>query len=358
VKLFSSATIRLLAVSILVGIGLTAQAREIIDMAGRKVTVPNHITRVYGSAPPLNVLLYALAPDTMISVSFPFTDDDKRYISPKVAALPVLGGVIGMGQQMEPETVKAAKPDIALAWKSPFTDQKKIEETFARIGLPVVFVSMDTLDEWPAAITFVGKLLGREAKAKPLADYVSQSLQKVGKAVAAIPENKRVRVYYAESGDGLATDCHRSFHTEPIELAGGYNVYRCEPKSHMGLERVSPEQILAFNPQIILAQDSAAIATIKSDPRWKNVQAVQDGRIYAIPRSPFSWLDRPPSFMRALGIQWLANLFYPEAFPLQVHRETRAFYKLFLGADLNHDDMERIFGSGSPMPAEHSGHTH
>ena len=348
---------RILLAALLASTALAAQAREITDMAGRKVTVPDHITRVYGSAPPLNVLLYALAPDAMISVSFPFTEDDKRYVSPKVAALPVLGGVIGMGQQMEPETVKAAKPDIALAWKSPFTDQKKIEETFARIGLPVVFVSMDTLAEWPAAITFVGKLLGREAKAKPLADYVSLSMQKVAKAVAAIPENKRVRVYYAESSDGLATDCHKSFHTEPIELAGGYNVYRCEPSSHMGMERVSPEQVLAFNPQIILAQDGNTVAAIKADARWKNVQAVKDGRIYPIPHTPFNWLDRPPSFMRALGIQWLANLFYPEIYPLQVHRETRAFYQQFLGVDLNHDDMERIFGSGSPS-AEHSGHQH
>lgn len=348
--------LRLAAACGLLLFALAGQGREIVDMAGRKVTVPDRIARVYGSAPPLNVLLYAVAPDTMISVSFPFSEDDKRYVSPQAAALPVLGGVIGMGQQMEPETVKAARPDIALAWKSPFTDQKKIEETFARIGLPVVFVSMDTLAEWPAAINFVGKLLGREARAKPLADYVSQSMAKVGKAVAALPEAKRVRVYYAESPDGLATDCHRSFHTEPIELAGGYNVYRCEPTSHIGMERISPEQILAFNPQVIIVQDTAAIAVIRSDPRWKGVQAVKDGRIYAVPRTPFNWIDRPPSFMRALGIQWLANLFYPDLYPLQVQRETMAFYKQFLGVDLTHADIERIFGGAGNL--DHAGHAH
>jgi ABC-type Fe3+-hydroxamate transport system substrate-binding protein len=32
-----------------------AQAREITDMAGRKVTIPDDARRVFGSAPPLNV---------------------------------------------------------------------------------------------------------------------------------------------------------------------------------------------------------------------------------------------------------------------------------------------------------------
>jgi iron complex transport system substrate-binding protein len=319
-----------------------ALAREITDMAGRKVVVPEHIERVFGSAPPLNVLLHAVAPQTMVGLSFPLTEEAKPFFEPRLQALPVVGGIFGMGKQMNPETVLNLKPDIALAWKSPFIDQAKIEGAFAKMGLPVVFIKLDTLSDWPAALGFVGRLLGREEAARAEAEYIERALAKVGKVVEAVPEPKRPRVYYAEGPDGLATDCHRSFHTEAIELAGGYNVYRCTPKDHMGMERVSLEQVLAFAPDIIVAQDPAFADAVTNDPRWRNVKAVKEGRVFGVPRWPHNWLDRPPSAMRALGIQWLANLLYPQAYPLDLKAETRTFYRLFFGVTPTDEQIERL----------------
>lgn len=321
----------------------SAMAREIIDMAGRKVNIPERIGRVYGSAPPLTVLLQAVAPETMVGVNLKVEAEAKRYLPPEIAALPVLGGVYGMGQAMNPEVLLGLHPDIALAWKSPFVDQAMVESTFAKIGVPVVFVSLDTLADWPAALRFVGKLLGHEARAKAQADYIVAAMAKVNQAVASIPEKERLRVYYAEAPNGLASDCHRSFHTEAIELAGGYNVYRCEPHSHMGMEPISLEQVIAFDPQVILAQDRQFAREVLKDPRWQGIRAVRSGRVYAIPRWPHNWLDRPPSQMRALGIQWLANLFYPQRLPLDLHRETREFYRLFLGVTPSASAIDQLF---------------
>ena len=347
-----------------------AVAREVVDMAGRKVTIPERIERVYGSAPPLTVLLHAVAPERLVGVNFALSEDSKRFVPPHMASLPVIGGVFGMGKQMNPENILALKPDVVLAWKSPFVDQAKVEEAFARINIPVVFVTLDTLADWPAALQFTGRLLNRESRTGPEADYVEKALAKVQRAVADIPEKQRVRVYYAEGGDGLATDCHRSFHTEAIELAGGYNVYRCEPKDHMGLERISLEQVLAFDPQVILVQDLAFLATLEQDPRWKAISAVKTGRVYGIPRLPHNWLDRPPSFMRALGIQWLANLFYPQRFPLDLRAETRQFYRLMLDYSPSDADLDILLnpltplsaignkGAGSPASAAPPSHSH
>jgi len=321
---------------------LSAQAREITDMAGRKVNVPDKIERVFGSAPPLNVLLHAVAPESMLGLSFPVTDENKAFFPPRLQTLPVVGGIFGMGQQMNPEVVLGLKPDIALAWKSPFIDQAKIEGAFARIGVPVVFIQLDVLADWPAALRYTGQLLGHEKTAEAQAQYIEQRLAKVSKAVTAIPENKRVKVYYAEGPDGLATDCHRSFHTEAIELAGGYNVYRCEPKDHMGMERISLEQVLTLAPEVIVTQEAGFAATVRSEARWQGVPAVKNGRIYVVPRWPHNWVDRPPSMMRVLGVQWLANLFYPKAYPLDLRRETREFYQLFLGTALSDAQLDSL----------------
>lgn len=335
-------------------LAVSAQAREITDMAGRSVKIPDKVERVFGSAPPLNVLLHAVAPETMIGLSFPVVDAAKPFFPPRLQGLPVVGGIFGMGQQMNAETVLGMKPDIALAWKSPFIDQGKIESAFTRIGVPLVFIQLDTLSDWPAALRFTGQLLGHEKTAEGQARYVEQTLAKVAKVVAAIPEARRPRVYYAEGPDGLATDCHRSFHTEAIELAGGYNVYRCEPKDHMGMERISLEQILAFAPDIIVTQEKAWAANVRKDPRWQGVKAVREGRIHVVPRWPHNWVDRPPSVMRVLGVQWLANLFHPQAYRLDLRRETRAFYQLFLDVSLDDASLDRLLqATGSATPHEH-----
>jgi len=324
-------------------IALTAQAasaRTLTDMIGRQVTVPDHIERVFGSAPPLNVLLNVVAPEKMIGLSFPVSAAAAPYFDPRLRQLPVVGGVFGMGQHMNPETVMALKPDIVLAWQSPFIDQKRIIDAFEPLGLPVVFIKLDDLADWPAALRFTGSLLGHDMEAQ--AQYVEQALQRLHAQLDDIPTTQRQRVYYAESPDGLATDCDQSFHTEAIVLAAGNNVYHCQPKSHMGLERISIEQVMAFDPQIIIAQDPAFIASLSGDARWQTVTAVRECKVFAVPRYPHNWLDRPPSVTRALGAQWLASLFYPALYPLDLRAETRKFYKLFYGLDLSDTQLDTL----------------
>lgn len=320
-----------------------APAREIVDMAGRRVQVPDHIERVYGSAPPLSVLLAMVAPETMVGVNLVFEPEARRYLPAGLADLPVLGGVYGMGRTANPEEVLGTRAQIALAWQSPFVDRAMVENFFGRIGMPVVFIRLDTLADWPAALRFTARLLGHDGKASEAqAAYTEKALARLKAGIAAIPEKERVRVYYAEGPAGLTTDCHRSFHTEAIELAGGYNIHRCEPRSHMGMEAISLEQVIAADPQVILAQDPKFAAAVRSDPRWQAIRAVKDGRVYVVPRWPFNWLDRPPSAMRALGAQWLASLFYPSRLPLDLRRETREFYRLFLHTQVSDGDLAEL----------------
>lgn len=335
---------RLFLTLLLLATGLgTAQAREITDMVGRKVEVPEHIERVFGSAPPLNVLLHALAPDKMVALSFVVTDDGKAYFPERLRGLPVGGGVFGMGQQMNAENVLALHPDIALAWQSPFTDRGAIESAFAKTGVPVVFIKLDNLGDWPAALRFTGRLLGREKTAEAQAAYVERAQARLAGFVAAVPENLRPRVYYAEGQDGLATDCHRSFHTEAIELAGGYNVYRCEPKSHMGMERISLEQVIALDPEIIVTHERAFFASVRQDPRWSGIRAVKAGRIHLVPKWPHNWVDRPPSVMRVIGAQWLASLFYPKSYRFDRNAEIRSFYRLFFNSTPSDAQIAHLF---------------
>lgn len=322
-----------------------AAAREVTDFSGRKADIPDRVSRVYGADPPINVLLHVLAPDMMLGVSFAIQPRARRFYPPGMLALPVLGGSSGSGQQTNAETVLALKPDLALAWKTPFGDAAKKQEGFDRLGLPAVFVKLDGLADWPAALRFVGGLLGREAAAESKAAYVEKALAHLAGSVGKVPEEKRPRVYYAEGADGLATDCNRSFHTEAIELAAGYNVHRCEQKDRMGMERIGIEQVLALDPDIIIVQDRAAMRVIRDDPRWRTLRAVKAGRVFGVPHWPYNWIDRPPSVMRALGAQWLVSLFYPDVFSFDLRGKVREFYQLFFGVTLTDADIDELMAN-------------
>ena len=239
---------RFLVVWLLALTWASCHAREVVDMAGRHIVVPDRIERIWGSAPPLSVLLMVTAPERMTGVNLPPTPEARRFLPPGVAALPVLGGVYGVGRQANPEEVLAGRPQVALAWKSPMVDPAMVEGFFSKIGVPVVFVALDTLADWPAALRFTADLLGMPGAADAQAGHVERAMARVKAAVGDIPERERVRVFYAEGPTGGATDCHRSFHTEAIELAAGWNIHRCTQSSHVGMEAISLEQVLAADP--------------------------------------------------------------------------------------------------------------
>jgi iron complex transport system substrate-binding protein len=333
-------------------LGLAVDGREITDMAGRKVTIPDQITKIYAAQPYTNVLLYMLAPDLLLGLQpgcLPFRDQDRRFLRPEVAKLPEIETQLGGGEnpQTNVEAILAMHPDFALANGGKGSDDMKMNPTklearMAKIGLPVVFVDVRRLSDYPAGIEFLGTLLGREAHAQRLSAYARRALAEVDKMVAEIPPEQRVRVYYAESADGLVTESDGSFHTEAIRVAGGAIVHHGDLKTHVGMEKVSLEQILLYNPDVIISQEPEFVANVYQDTRWKDVKAVVNHRVYSIPRSPFDWIDRPPCVTRILGVQWLAKLFYPDRCTIDIRKEVKDFHRIFMGMELTDADVDEL----------------
>ncbi len=321
----------------------TVQARTIIDMTGRKVPVPERITRVYASSPPATYLLYALDPSLIVGLNSPLNQAEKRFLRPGFRTLPVIGSSVGQGKNLNVELLLQAKPDIVLVWAWPQPEiNARFEQIFKQLKIPVVQVRINTLRDYPAAFSFLGNLLHRTARAQKLRHYAEESLRSVEQAVGAIKPEQRPSVYYAEGQDGLATERGGSFHAELITLAGGNNVHQGQALDHYGMEKISMEQVMLYNPQVLLVQEDAFLQKELKGPRWRGIKAVQEGRVYLIPREPFNWFDRPPSFMRLLGVRWLANRLHPTRYPFDAVKETWRFYQLFLGIELNSRDLTEI----------------
>jgi len=118
-------------------------------------------------------------------------------------------------------------------------------------------------------------------------------------------------------------------------------VHHCLLKTHMGMEKVSLEQIIAYNPEVIVANDAQFEAMAYADPRWAGIKAVAEHKVWTVPRSPFNWIDRPPSVMRILGVQWLAHLFYPKAYAVDMRAEVRDFHQRWLGVEPTAADLDK-----------------
>lgn len=132
------------------------------------------------------------------------------------------------------------------------TDASLADELQEQLGIPVIVVdaSMENVEETYASL---GRILGREERAAALAAYCRAALDDVRRKVSAIPEEKRVRMYYAEGPDGLSTEPESSAHAAVLKFAGAKNVADMKLVPGSGMSPVSLEQVLHWDPEVIIA---------------------------------------------------------------------------------------------------------
>lgn len=118
--------------------------------------------------------------------------------------------------------------------------------------------------------------------------------------------NKSVQVYYARGADGLETGMKNAIHVDVVNILGAHNVG--DALGEGGLAKVSVEQILQWEPDLIITQDTQFYHDVQIKPVWQNIKAVRSHAVYLLPKLPFGWLDGPPSINRLLGIYVLAAI--------------------------------------------------
>ncbi len=344
------------AVTLLVVPRPALAAREVMDSAGRKVTLPDRIGRVFAAGGPAAVAVYVLRPEAMVGWPREVRDEEKPYVLPGVRDLPAVGMITGRGDTANVELLLKTKPDLIVDFGSTRgTFVSLADSTQSRTGIPYVLID-GRFEATAASLRLLGGMLGVPERGEALARYTEDLFARVDKAVASVPEPSRPRVYLARGPDGLETGLKGSINTEIIERAGGRNVADGGDQRR-GIANVSPEQVLLWNPDIVVTWDRNFFdrVTKRPDPVWQSVTAVADKRVYLAPTAPFGWIDRPPSLNRLIGLAWLANVFHGAKSPFDIAKDTRAFYKLFYSVDVNDADLGTLiaWADGKPpgMPA-------
>lgn len=326
-------------------------AREVTDMAGRKVEIPDTLKRIYTPSPPGGVLLYALNPDVMGAFLGAFGGNWDGPREPRMESIPFIGINNYFGSIASPELLAGVNPDLHILFvhgpdkKDNGIRENRAIENVQRFRTPYIFAFASDLRDYPPVCEFLGEVLGVPERGRELAAYVRETLGQAEAIVAKVPASERPKVYYAGGHDGLTTVKMDTPHGIYFKLAGNVGMADFDPSLAQPYENfhveITFEHVLAYNPDVILVMEPDFYRKIFSDPNWRKLKAVQSQRVLFIPRGPFNWMDRPPSVMGVLGLKWLLSELYPQYYTTDVAAEAVDFYHRFLWSEITYTEMQQ-----------------
>jgi iron complex transport system substrate-binding protein len=194
-----------------------------------------------------------------------------------------------IGTFLEPnfERILAQRPDLVLVVRNPV----QLAERLSQLGLRTVEVPQDTVAEILASIREIGRLAGVEPRARALAASIERELGQVRQRAARLPRKKVLFLLGRSPGSlqAMVGAGPGTFLDELIQTAGGVNVLAGSP---MAYPRVSVEQILAADPDVILDMGDFAHQDGKSllPPEkframwapYSSIRAVRENRVLQI----------------------------------------------------------------------------
>lgn len=239
-------------------------------------------SRVVSLSPSVTEVLFALgAGPSVVGVS--------RYDDwpPEALRLPRVGG------SLDPsfEALVALRPDAVVSAQRPA--QAELPARLEALGIRVLLLRIESLQELDAAIDRFAALVGREAQAPALRASITRE---VASARALAQGRTPPRTLVLVGASPLIAAGPGSFLDELLVLAGGRNVLTSPTR----WPALSHESLLALAPEVILDLSSMDGAADRSPWRTDSaVPAVRAGRVHRL-EDPV--LLRPgPRIGRALG---------------------------------------------------------
>ncbi|GIK57436.1 MAG: ABC transporter substrate-binding protein [Chloroflexi bacterium] len=324
----------------------TEEPAEVEEPAGIPVTIVDALGR--------EVVLLAAPERIVFTGRALFMIADAAYIFPDAAQKIVGIGNTGQGsgnfiQLIDPaydakavldrdagaEQIAALNPDLVIM-KSFLAES--MGAPIEAIGIPVVYIDFETPEQYLRDLAILGKVFGDEARAEEVAAFYQSKMDEVTAVVAEVPQPRVLMLNYNDN-DGVV-----AFRVPPIawlqtsmvQMAGGEPAWT-DANPGDGWTEVTLEQIAAWDADQIFVvsyfvDPNEVLESIKADPNWQAMRAVQEGNLYAFPGDVYLWDQPDPRWI--LGLTWLAGKVHPDLFPdLDIIAEMEIFYQTLYGLD-------------------------
>ena len=317
--------------------------RTIIDQSDREVILYRPVERVVSPSPDSTRTVFALdACDALVGIYEPSRySSSSRYVERAKACEGRLSELPDVGRfpaLMNYELILSLEPDVIVGGYGMSKYISNADIIQERLGIPFVMVyghgPGNSYDNLFRSIRTTGDLLEKETETEELCSLIEEKIDKVREVTSEIPEVEKPRVYIACRGS-------RRIRTAPmyapLDIAGGINVAKDVPGVSTATEvTISKEQIIAWNPDIIVVSASALkpsdpATDILLDPEFQTINAVKNHSVYNI---IFPYSLGMPHHRSLANMMYMAKLFHPEKFEdLDVEKEGNEIYKLFFKVD-------------------------
>lgn len=347
--------ITLLILVTLVLMAANSPAREITDILGRKVIIPDTVERVICSGSGcLRLLSYLQGQDKVVAVDdiegrrSQFDARPYAMANPQFKKLPIFGEFRGKDN---PELIISLNPAPEVIFKLIGTgkgaggmDPAALED---KTGIPVVALQYGNLGKMKAelssSIRIMAEVIGKEQRAEAILSFVERTSADLKKRTANIPATQQPSVYLG----GVAYAGPHGFQsTEPTyppfrflgarNLADGANA---DAKEITNTD-IAKEQIVAWNPDYLfldlstlqLGDEAGGLHELKTDPAYHTLTAAQRGQVYGV--LPYNLYNQNFESIFA-NAYYIGKLLYPERFSdIDPAAKADEIYTLMVGKPL------------------------
>ena len=318
---------------------------RVVDDELGQVTVPAESNRIATTAPAYTTAVLLLGgADKLVALEDNYGKNEwikGKY--PQLANLPV----VFSGNEVNMEELLKQSPDLVVyANRYGENNLRQLQDLdIAAVSSPKGSDKEgNKIDQLRARQVYLGEVIGgvQLDKANKYSQEYLAIKSEIEAKTASIPESERPTVVQLSgAGDSLQANNGSAIGQELITLAGGVNAgvgATGESKGPSGQTKIDPEQLLSWDPELLLVDSAQIRDTITSDSTFSGLKAVKNNNIIVIPKGAMAWAYKAV---------------HQELFKdIDMEAKTKAFYKEYFGFDLDEADLKHLFGLSDGQSVE------
>jgi iron complex transport system substrate-binding protein len=327
----------------LAAIPAAAAPVSFVDHYGNTVTLPGPAQRVVTIPKPAPAMFMAVdgSSEKLVGVhpgsKAAIEEGIMKTIFPQSLAINTAVGNKG-GYIPNVEEMVKLDPDIVFQWGNQGTG---IVDPIRNAGLSVALVKYGNQKALATMLTAFGAVADKPEKAQQIIDWHQDTLKMLETKVGTLAEAEKPRVlFFIRALQQFKVAGAETYHGLCIDIAGGKNPAAADLT---GYKVVSPEQILAWDPEVIFLNNfepELSPAHLYDNPLLAGVSAVKNRRVYRAPLGGYRW--DPPNQESPLMWKWLAMVFHPDRFVWDLRQEIRDRYRFLYNHTVTEEQIDAI----------------
>ena len=221
-------------------------------------------------------------------------------------------------------------------------DNAELAEKLIKSGVAAIDVEYNDYEEMTTATEIMADVFNTDYARKKSSDYkiyASEMIEKAQKIGDEI-ENKKSIIVIRDTANLRAYGVNR-FAGKWATLCGGdYALKEGDPNGYVNL---TSEQLMEYDPEIIVFIIPGEAKKFISDPKWAALTAVKNAQVFENPSAIGTWSNHGTEFVLQFG--WALKKLCPNYLDFDLTSEVKEFYKHFYEIELTDAEVISIIGS-------------